>query len=167
MKTLRRIQILSVVLGLLSLAGCAAQGGQMDARSVQNAQDDIAQLHSRFMKAFNAKDIAGIGATYTQDAVLMPPNYPAVKTELAIETYMRQELQPPISGLLMGVSETEVMGDYAYSSGYYTLLGDGGATLDRGKFLEVLKHTDQGWKIHRDIYNSDNAATPAPAAATH
>jgi hypothetical protein len=40
----------------------------------------------------------------------------------------------------------------------------------------VLKQTDQGWKIYRDMYNSDMAppsATPAattvmaPAAATH
>jgi len=167
MNTLRRIQTLIAAFGLATLAGCAAQGGQMDARTVQAAQDDISQLHSQFLKAFNAKDAAGVGATYTSDAVLMPPNYPAVKTELAIETFMRQELQPPMSGLLMNVAATQVSGDYAYSYGYYTLLGDGGSTLDRGKFVEVLKHTEQGWKIHRDIYNSDSAPTAAPAASTH
>jgi hypothetical protein len=56
------------------------------------------------------------------------------------------------------------------------MLGANGSILDRGKFLEVLKQTDKGWKIHRDIFNSDLAppsSTPAagtamaPAAATH
>ena len=168
MNTLRRISIASLILGFASLAGCAAQGGQPDARTTQAAQDDISALHNQYLKAFNAKDAAGIAATYTTDAILMPPNFPAVKTAIAIETYERQELQPPVSGLLLNVAETVVTsGDTAYSSGYYTLLGENNSTLDHGKFLEVLKHTEQGWKIHRDSYNSDGPATPAPAAATH
>jgi hypothetical protein len=59
-----------------------------------------------------------------------------------------------------------VTNGWAFSSGYYTMLGAAGSTLDRGKFLEVLKQTDQGWKIYRDMFNSDMAPAGAPAAGT-
>lgn len=172
MNIIRRTSLF-LALACVALLGACAQGAQPDARGMQMAQEDIQQLHSQFLKAFNAKDASALAATYTDDAVLMPPNYPAVKTQIAIATYARQELVPPVSGMLLNVTETQVTGgDYAFSSGYYTILGDNGATLDHGKFLEVLKHSDQGWKFYRDMYNSDmpapGAATSmAPAAATH
>jgi len=171
MHTIRRIsQALITAACFAVLAGCAA--AQTDPRAVKAAQEDIGQLHAAYLKAFNAMDAKALAATYTDDAIFMPPNEPPVKTSIAIETYAREKLVPPLSGLLLNAAETEVAGDWAYSYGYYSLLGPNGSVIDRGKFLEVIKHTDAGWKLHRDIYNSDNpaqpaAATPAPAAATH
>jgi ketosteroid isomerase-like protein len=70
------------------------------------------------------------------------------------------------------VAETTVTGDYAFCTGYYTMLGPDGSSVDHGKFLEVLKREGQGWKLYRDIFNSDMPVAPAapvaaPAAATH
>ncbi|HEX7966348.1 MAG TPA: DUF4440 domain-containing protein [Gammaproteobacteria bacterium] len=171
MNTLRRIPALLILACLVSLAGCAAQPMQ-DSRSMQAAQESIQDTHNAFLKAFNAKDAAGVAAVYTDDAIIMPPNYPAVKTSIAIQTFMREQLVPPMTGMLLNVAETQVTGDYAFSSGYYTLLGENGATLDHGKFLQVLKQQGRDWKVYREAYNSDQAAaqpdaTMAPAAATH
>jgi len=171
MDTIRRIsQAFMIAASFAMLAACAA-GAQQDPRTVKAAQEDIGQLHAAYLKAFNSMDPKALAATYTDDAIFMPPNEPPVKTSIAIETYAREKLVPPLSGLLLNAAETEVAGDWAYSYGYYSLLGANGAVIDRGKFLEVIKHTDAGWKLHRDIYNSDNpaqpaAATAAPAAAT-
>jgi uncharacterized protein (TIGR02246 family) len=180
MNVIRRISLLAVVCSaILMLAGCASDGTQPDARTTANAQEDIGQLHAAFMKAFNAKDPSALAATYTDDAVLMSPNEPEVKTSLGIENYARQAFaNTPVTGILLNVTETEVQNSsWAFCSGFYTLLGPNGSTLDRGKFLEVVKMTDKGWKLHRDIYNSDmpapGMAAPAagtaatPAAATH
>ena len=179
MDTIRRISLLLVTCSaILMLSACAAGGGMPDQRTVSNAQEDIGQLHAAFMKAFNAKDPAALAATYTDDGVLMPPNEAQVKTSLGIETYSRQMLtNSPVTGILLNVAEINVQGGgWASCSGFYTLLGANGSTLDRGKFLEVLKQTDKGWKIHREAYSSDMpaaspapapAATTAPAAATH
>lgn len=180
MKLIRRISLMLMTsLTILTLAGCASDGSMPDQRTVANAQEDIGQLHAAFMKAFNSKDATALAATFTDDGMLMSPNQPAVKTAVGIGTEARQMFaNSPITGILLNVTETQVTGSgYAYCSGYYTLLGANNSTLDRGKFLEVLKQTDAGWKIHRDIYNSDMpapaSAAPAmgtamaPAAATH
>jgi uncharacterized protein (TIGR02246 family) len=171
MNVIRRLSLLFLVsVSFLMLAGCASDGTQPDARTTADAQEDIGQLHAAFMKAFNAKDAAGLAATYTDDAVLMAPNEPEVKTSIGIETYSRQAFSStPVTGILLNVFETSVQGGgWAYCSGFYTLLGPNGSTLDRGKFLEVVKQTDKGWKIHREVYNSDLPApgTAAPAAGT-
>jgi uncharacterized protein (TIGR02246 family) len=178
MKLIRRISLLVVTCTMLMLAGCASDGAMPDARTVANAQDDINQLHAAFMKAFNAKDATALAATYTDDGILMSPNQPESKTAVAIGTEAHQMFaSTPITGILLNVTETQVTGGgYAYCTGFYTLLGANNSTLDRGKFLEVLKQTDQGWKIHRDMYSSDLPApgmapaagtAMAPAAATH
>lgn len=179
MNVIRRICLpLMTCLALLSLTACASDGSMPDQTTVANAQDDITQLHAAFMKAFNAKDASALAATYTDDAILMPPNMPEAKTAIAIETNAGQMFaNSPVTGILLNVADTEVTGSgYAFCSGFYTLLGPNNSTLDRGKFLEVLKQTDKGWKIHRDSYNSDMPAAGmapaagtamAPAAATH
>jgi|SRR5215469_1712524 len=177
MNTIRRItRTLLACAGLLLLAACQ-QAAQPDSRSMQAAQQDIQDLHSQFLKAFNAKDPAGLAATYTDDGVLMPPNQPEVKTQLAIQEFARQFFaSSPVSGMLLNVSETTITGDYAFCSGYYTLLGANGTSLDHGKFMQVLKQEGRDWKIYRDMFNSDQAPapaapatapTPTPAAATH
>ena len=172
MHTLHRTTLALFGTAILLLAGCQS-AGQMDSRSVQNAQQDIQELHSKFLKAFNAKDAAGVAAVYSNDAMLMPPNAPAVKTQLGVQEFARQFFSPSISGILLNVAETTVTGDYAFCSGYYTMLGADGSSVDHGKFLEVLKREDQNWKLYRDIFNSDMPAAPAttptaaPAAATH
>jgi ketosteroid isomerase-like protein len=161
------------------MAGCQ-QATQPDSRTVQNAQLDISDVNSQFLKAFNSKDPVAFGAVFSDDAVLMPPNYASVKTQLAIQEYARQmQASSPVNGMLLNVAETVVTGDYAFCSGYYTLLGADGSSIDHGKFLEVLKNEGRDWKIFRDIYNSDMPAaapaapaaatppTPAPAAKTH
>lgn len=158
----------------LFCAGCASSGAAPGSRSDVEAQQDIQDMHSALLKAYNAKDASGIAALYTDDAVLMPPNLATVKSKIAVEDFMHQMLVPPMSGMLLNYTETNVCGNNAYSYGYYTVLGANGVTVDRGKFVEILRN-DGGWKISRDIWNSDivaaaaNAApaTPAPAAATH
>ena len=180
MKLIRRISLMLLTcLACLTLTACASDGSMPDQRSVADAQEDIGQLHAAFMKAFNSKDATALAATYTDDAILMQPNQPESKTAIGIGTEARQMFATsPVSGILLNVTETQVTGGgYAYCSGFYTLLGPNNSTLDRGKFLEVLKQTEQGWKIHRDSYNSDMPAqgmgapaagtAMAPAAATH
>ena len=179
MDTIRRLSVmLLTVAGLALLSGCG-EGVQPDPQTLANARDDIAQLNAAFTRAFDAKDASGLANTFTDDAIFMPPNQAAVKSAVAIQNYARQTLVAPISGILMNANETEVAGDWAYCSGYYSLLGAGNAIIDRGKFMEVVKHTDAGWKISRYIYNSDLPMAPsaymapaagttaAPAAATH
>lgn len=171
MKTTMRATLTALLASAVALlaTGCQPAGVQPDSPA---ALQEISELHSQFLKAFNAKDAVGVGATYSQDAILMPPNTPSVRTRVAIQLYWSNELTPQAPGLLLNPTENVVMGNFAYSTGYYTMVDAKGATLDHGKFMEILSHDQEGWRIYRDIFNSDNpapvpGATPAPAAATH
>ena len=163
-------RLLSLSAAVLLMAGY--QQGVQAGNRAQEAQQDIQDEQGLFLKAFNAKDAVGVAATYTDDAVLMPPNLEAVAGRTGIQFFMAKEFTLSISGMLMNTPEVVVLDDYGYTRGSYTLLDDKGATLDHGKFLEIWKHTDQGWRIFRDIFNSDlpppqaPAATAAPAATT-
>ena len=53
-------------------------------------------------------------------------------------------------------------GDTAIEVGKFTLQGEGGQTVDEGKYLVVWKQADGQWKLHRDIFNS---SMPVPEQA--
>ena len=170
MNVLHRAAAAALAVSMLLLAGCQAATAP-DSRSAQLAQQDISDMHAAMLKAYNTKDAIAIAAVYSDDAVLMPPNLAPVKSKVAVGDFMRQMLAPPFGSVLLNYAETVVSGDYAFSTGYYTVLRADGTTLDTGKFLEVLKNESNAWHIYRDIYNSDmvaatQPATAAPAAAT-
>ena len=49
--------------------------------------------------------------------------------------------------------------DTAAEVGRYVLAMADGTEVDRGKYIVLWRHTEDGWKLHRDIFNSD---LPAP-----
>lgn len=175
MDTIRRLSLMLLTAACFSMLSACGEGVQPDARTVANAKEDIGQLNTAFTRAFNTKDASAMANTFTDDGIFMPPNETAVKSAIAIQNYAREHLVPPVSGILINTDEIEVAGDWAYCYGYYSLLGTGNAVMDRGKFVEVVKHGDTGWKISRYIYNSDLPMAPsaymtptaAPAATTH
>ena len=50
--------------------------------------------------------------------------------------------------------EVEGHGDTAIDVGKYTLRGESGNVLDRGKYLVIWKQLAGQWKLHRDIWTS-------------
>jgi len=173
MNALHRVTTAALAASMLLLAGYP-EVTAAESRSAQIAREDINDMHSGLLKAYNAKDAIGVASFYTDDAILMPPNLAPVKSKIAVADFMRQILAPPFGSILVNVAETVISDDYAFCTGYYTMLRADGTTLDTGKFVEVLKNESGSWKIYRDIYNSDMVAptqpaqtTAAPAAATH
>ena len=49
--------------------------------------------------------------------------------------------------------------DTAHEVGTYVLVGEGGKTLDNGKYVVIWKRDGGQWKLHRDIWNT---SMPAP-----
>ena len=67
--------------------------------------------------------------------------------------------EPQVFGVQLEAVETEGYGDTASEVGKYTLEGEGGQVLDRGKYIVIWKQEEGQWKLHRDIFNSSQ---PAP-----
>ncbi len=130
--------------------------------SFETATADQSETHkptlsasgSTWMEAFNSHDAEGLAALYTQDAVFLPPNAPAVFGRDAIrathqEFFATGDLKIDIEAL-----ETVIDGQLAYVAGRYRLWTDDATLVDRGKYIEIWRAIDGQWLIHRDIYNS-------------
>lgn len=125
----------------------------------------IDSLDREFARLANAADFASlVKMYYATDAVMLPPNAPAVQGQGNIEAFLRTF--PPISNMQLHTDEVDGVGDLAYVRGRYTmtLTPPGGAAMaDSGKYLEVFRRqSDKSWKAVRDMFSSD-LPLPAPA----
>jgi uncharacterized protein (TIGR02246 family) len=119
---------------------------------------------SRWMEAFNGHDANAVAELYTQDAVFLPPNEPAVFGRDAIaathaELFATGDYKIDIEPL-----ETVIDGQLAYVAGRYRMWTDDGTLVDRGKYIEIWRPINGEWLISRDIYNS---SIPPAASDDH
>jgi len=119
-----------------------------------------------WMKAFDAHDADTLASLYAEDAVLLPPNAPAVFGRDAIRASNQELFANQDVGMELEDLEIKVAGDIAYKAGRYRMFAKNGGLLDRGKYIEIWTKTNDGWLIHRDIWNSSlPAANEGEAAA--
>jgi len=108
---------------------------------------------AKWMAAFAAKDIDAMTAFYAEDAVLLPPDAPAIFGRDAIRASIQEMFAAGLAIELEDL-EIEVVGNLGYKAGRYRTRGEDGSLVDRGKYIEIWSKLDGGWVIHRDIWNS-------------
>jgi ketosteroid isomerase-like protein len=153
---------LTVLLTALSCAVVACQPAPPE--NVSDA--DVARLRAlagEFARAAMARSDSANAAQYTENAVFMPPNQPAVEGRAAIQAWFKAS--PPMAAFRLTVIEVDGHGDVAYTRGRYALTiaaaGKTPAVSDHGKFLAVHRRQANGsWLMTDDIFNSD---VPLPA----
>ncbi|MCW8984546.1 MAG: DUF4440 domain-containing protein, partial [Thermoanaerobaculales bacterium] len=106
-----------------------------------------------WMEAFSTKDIEAITAFYAEDAVLLPPNTPAIFGRDAISATIQEMFA---AGLAIQLEDLEikVAGNLGYKAGRYRSTAEDGSLVDRGKYIEIWSKIDGKWVLHRDIWNS-------------
>jgi len=151
------------ILIVLALATCAwlvslpfeAQTGkglsQADVRKIN-------EINQTAMKAALAKDFETWAALFLDDAVVNPPNEPAVKGRAAIRAWL--EKLPPITEFKLNIVQVEGREDLAYVLGTYTMTiappGAPGPVMDSGKFVTVVRRQADGqWLCAVDMFSSD------------
>jgi hypothetical protein len=87
----------------------------------------------------------------------MPPNNPAISGRVALTNDFKDTYA---GGKIKGVrfSTLEVYGDgvlYVTEVGTWQVFDTNDRVIDDGKYLKLWKKTKQGWKIYRDVFNSD------------
>lgn len=126
---------------------------------------NITKIADAYVKATLAGDANAIAALYTEDAVEMPPNQPAVKGRAAILAYYEKQLSDPsmkISAFSLDHLETTSEGGVGYDVGTYrqTMTGGKAPMNDTGKFVVLLKKNGGQWRVAYAIYNSDQPPMP-------
>ena len=155
--------------GLMLIAGCRqAPPPVVDIRAVEEV---VGSADAASLKSAQALDVDGTIASYSEGAMVMPPNHAPVSGRQAIHDLWAGMLVPgtKISWAANKV-ESSVAGDLVYVQGTYSLTApgaDGKPVSDDGKYLSVWKkQTDGGWKEAESMWNSDLPVTAAPAEKT-
>jgi ketosteroid isomerase-like protein len=124
--------------------------------------DGQKKLLGEFVAAFLRRDAKGCGDLYTEDAVYMIPETPALEGSAAIlENYKEQFRVPPSSKLEMSepVAEVLAMGDWAVvrGTGSSAETIDGDVETKTYKWIILSQRQDDGtWKMVWDIFNYDD-----------
>jgi ketosteroid isomerase-like protein len=159
------IRTLLLALSLVITAGCA-QPASTGQGSTSTATDEAAIRAGTVLwtDAYNAGEVEKVVALYAEDAVVMPPNAPALNGRAAIRDFLTQDIAgAKAAGLTAkdGVGDVGISGDLAWHAGTSSVVDATGKTVETGKFIEVWRRTNGKWLIVRDIWNDD--APPAPA----
>ena len=96
-------------------------------------RDAIAAANENFMAVFSRGDAVGLAALYTENGQVLPPNSDFVTGKQAIQTFWQALFDMGIKEAKLEIVEVEGHGDTAIEVSKYTLQGEGGQVLDKGK----------------------------------
>ena len=140
------MKTLMILVFVLLMAGCM--------EAPQTDLEGLKGMRTVFQSALDAKDPAAIAAIYTEDGALLPPNSESVSGRAAIEAFWKEAVASGIVGKGKDI-EVHALGDVGYTVGTFTATDADGATIGEGKYVEIWRHVDGEWQMHRDIWNSN------------
>jgi uncharacterized protein (TIGR02246 family) len=150
------------VLAAALVAACATTP-RVDVASDESA---IRAVNRQFEQAVASRNADAVAQLYSTDALIMPPNAPAVRGREAIRSFWAEMVKSNPTVTLTS-QDIDVAGNLATDVGTYTFsfTGDQGPMTDRGKYITKLGKVGTEWKITHDIFNSDvPMQAPQPVA---
>ena len=123
------------------------------------SEDDVAAIEGiiqQYVQAFLAKDLNAYTGLWTEDAVEMPPNSPALEgREAIIQNWMAG---PAPTEFVLDVLDIDGAGDVAYVRGTYsitmTVAGVPEPVRYNGNYLSIFKkQPDATWLFAVDTWN--------------
>lgn len=154
---------------LFALSSCAKAPAPGPARDTAADEAAIRATSDTFLAAFNAADLAGMGANTMEDAVEIREGGPDLVGKSAIMTEAAKPFADNTLKQTATVDEVAVWGDAGMSRGTWEMTqtpkaGGGKPMTTRGKWLVLHKRAADGsWKAWRHIWNMD---PPAMGAGT-
>jgi uncharacterized protein (TIGR02246 family) len=114
----------------------------------------IAARNEEFMDAARRGDAAGLSALYTVDGQVLPPNADFVTGRQAIQAFWQAVMDMGVKEAALEIVEVQGHSGTVIEVSTFTLSGEEGQVLDKGKYIVIWKQEDGQWKLHRDIFNS-------------
>ena len=153
--------VLVALIGVAALAACAPKAPQQDTAADAAAVDTAA---ANWEKAYNDKDAAAVAALYSEDGQLLPPGPAVVNGRSAIQEFWANDIATSNMTFSITADASGVGGDWAWRTGSWRGTAADGTTAT-GKYAEIWHRTADGWQLHRDIWNVDEATPSAEAPA--
>ncbi|NIO13634.1 MAG: DUF4440 domain-containing protein [Xanthomonadales bacterium] len=143
----------TLFVGLLALA--AALTLAASPASAGKDASDLAARAAAWQKAFNAGDADAIAALYTEDGMRLPYEAPIVVGRAAVPANIQSTYDVGVTKIELEVLGAESQGNMAWGHGTYHLMDESGATVQKGKWMNVSKKIGGTWLIHCDGWNTD------------
>jgi uncharacterized protein (TIGR02246 family) len=169
------ISVIGVLAFSVALAGCSPAGANGAAAAGGSTSADsaaISQLAQTYATAYNRKDVAGVAATYTDDAVALQSNGKLVKGRADLTAYLAKDTATWGKVTITPNEPAIISGNIGYGSGTSSIAvpGPSGQTLSiPGAYIVVVRKDAGAWKIAALSSNPDSAAVaammPPPATA--
>ena len=113
--------------------------------------------------ASEGRDVEGMLAFWTDDAVVLPPGLPAVVGKAALREYVRASLQTPGFRITWTSTDVQFSPDgnlgYMFSRNAVTVAGpDGKPATTAGRAVTIWRRDYDGvWRCAVDIWNAEPA----------
>lgn len=162
-----RVCVPLIILVLLAATACQPKGPATLSDADKAAIKKVTEQGLAMFTAPTKDNAAYVKFFYTEDAIIFPPNAPAVKGHEAILGFL--QTFPSFSDYKQETQEIEGFGDFAYDRETYsvTMMPPGlPAVKDTGRIIWIWrKQADGSWKLWREMWNSDLPATGGPATS--
>ncbi|AOM80573.1 YybH family protein [Pedobacter steynii] len=126
--------------------------------SLDEAKREIASSNNLYFQAFVKGDSSIFINRYAEDCLIMVPNAKAMKGHRGALEFFKIAYDQ--IGLRDGEFITTMVyglgNGYVAEEGIWKSYNKDHVLFDHGKFLVLWKKTDQGWKMFRDSFSSDN-----------
>jgi ketosteroid isomerase-like protein len=117
-------------------------------------RSQIEAVNKEFMASFAKRDAAAIAGLYTDRGQLFPAGTDIITGAEGIREFWQGAFGLGLSGATLETLEVDASGDTAVEVGRYRLTA-GEAVADQGKYIVVWKSQGGRWKIHKDIWNTN------------
>lgn len=157
---MRAMHLAATFAFLSTILGTQAASAQAHPAAPSDVRAQIDAANKAHVDAYNAGDVAKFVEIYAPNAVLMPPNQPAVVGRDAIAQWWQGGRNAGVKHVQLTTTELGVHDDMAHEMGTYDVeiqpAPDAPAVHDHGKFVVIwLRDASGAWHWYRDIYNSD------------
>jgi ketosteroid isomerase-like protein len=127
--------------------------------SLSRAESAVRQLTQDLALACNNKQLDDLVDLYGADALVLRPNFPAVRGSASIREFFFSALDAGLGEVEMQPLRVEIFGDVAYEAGRCKMLlpvAMGKRREERGKYLIISARQGGGdWKAMADCWSSD------------
>ncbi|RAJ08634.1 ketosteroid isomerase-like protein [Chitinophaga skermanii] len=144
---MKSITMLAMLIGM----SCIAKA-QSNESSLQEVRKIIEKSNATYADFANKND-GSILLRYTNDACLFPPNAAPVCGRNNMAKFFKDGPKVHTTFTIQ-----HLYGDgktFVTEESYYEMTDFNGKKIDEGKVVVVWKHTNEGWKMHRDMFSSN------------
>lgn len=149
--------ILPLFIGSLLFTSCGSKTANKAAFNIDSAKVEIEAWNVNFESVVKNKDSVGFANLYAEDAIRMPPN----ASEIQGRTNILKSVVEPFKIIgSTNLTMVDAWGDEQTitTTGTYEHFLPDGKSVEKGKYMGVLKRIDGKLVSVRDIWNSDNEA---------